>query len=499
MSGINLTLLGGTYAGGLVVDYLVVAGGGAGGGGQEGTGPSKDGSVIPTISRSVQLSGAGGGAGGVLAGSSLALTSGAYAVTVGAGGAAKPISGYNSPANRYYGVPATALLPGSNNGSDSQFGSPTLNLIAVGGGGGGITANGKNNGVSWPSNFNAKSGGSGGGGVSLTTHISGGSLSGGAGTPGQGNPGGSGGDFAPAPITPLSPNWRANKTAGSGGGAGAAGVSQPAYVPGNKLAFTMDPRYPTSSVAPSATREALQIGAFGGDGVSSSISGTATYYGGGGSSQQNGVPTVGFFAGPTWGGQGGGGSATFASNAPNLGLPSVSNGLGYVPYTTFGAGPPSTPAPSYTLFRIQATAPSSPIGPIPVSPTTIIPTLPYVTGDATPIVPKVSGWWPTVRSFAGSADNYVYFAYNQSMPGNANTGGGGGGGNAAISSYAPRAPSAIPTASMDTISTSGGTAGGSGVVIIRYLGAQVATGGTVTSSGGYTIHTFTSTGTFTVP
>jgi hypothetical protein len=42
----------------------------------------------------------------------------------------------------------------------------------------------------------------------------------------------------------------------------------------------------------------------------------------------------------------------------------------------------------------------------------------------------------------------------------------------------------------------GGT-GGSGIVIIRYLGAQRGTGGTVTSSGGYTIHTFTSSGTYT--
>lgn len=38
--------------------------------------------------------------------------------------------------------------------------------------------------------------------------------------------------------------------------------------------------------------------------------------------------------------------------------------------------------------------------------------------------------------------------------------------------------------------------GGDGVVIIRYLGAQRGTGGTVTSSGGYTIHTFTASGTF---
>jgi hypothetical protein len=39
-----------------------------------------------------------------------------------------------------------------------------------------------------------------------------------------------------------------------------------------------------------------------------------------------------------------------------------------------------------------------------------------------------------------------------------------------------------------------GGAGGSGVVIISYAGSQVFSGGTVTSSGGNTIHTFTSSG-----
>jgi uncharacterized protein YjdB len=39
--------------------------------------------------------------------------------------------------------------------------------------------------------------------------------------------------------------------------------------------------------------------------------------------------------------------------------------------------------------------------------------------------------------------------------------------------------------------------GNAGIVIVRYPGAQVGTGGTVTSSGGYTLHTFTSSGTFT--
>jgi hypothetical protein len=63
--------------------------------------------------------------------------------------------------------------------------------------------------------------------------------------------------------------------------------------------------------------------------------------------------------------------------------------------------------------------------------------------------------------------------------GSANTGGGGGG---------------------NTYITSPYTKGGSGIIIIRYPGPQIATGGTVTSFGGDTIHTFTATGssTFTV-
>jgi hypothetical protein len=39
--------------------------------------------------------------------------------------------------------------------------------------------------------------------------------------------------------------------------------------------------------------------------------------------------------------------------------------------------------------------------------------------------------------------------------------------------------------------------GGSGIVILRYAGSQIGTGGTVTSSGGYTYHTFTTSGTYT--
>jgi hypothetical protein len=60
----------------------------------------------------------------------------------------------------------------------------------------------------------------------------------------------------------------------------------------------------------------------------------------------------------------------------------------------------------------------------------------------------------------------------------ANTGGGGGGG----SHY--------------NLNNKGGN-GGSGIVIVRYPGLPAATGGTITYVNGYTIHTFTTSGTFT--
>ena len=63
--------------------------------------------------------------------------------------------------------------------------------------------------------------------------------------------------------------------------------------------------------------------------------------------------------------------------------------------------------------------------------------------------------------------------------GGANRGGGGGaGGN-------------------NSQQTFSGGIGGSGIVIIRYSGTPRGTGGTITQNGGYTYHTFTSSGTYT--
>ena len=79
------------------------------------------------------------------------------------------------------------------------------------------------------------------------------------------------------------------------------------------------------------------------------------------------------------------------------------------------------------------------------------------------------------------------------------TGGNGGGGNGSQSQGAAGTTNSGGGGggSERTGANNPGGAGGSGVVILRYLGAQRGTGGTVTSAGGYTIHTFTVSGTYT--
>ena len=128
-------------AGGINIDYLVVAGGGAGGFSAPG----------------------GGGAGGFRTGTASLQTSTAYTVTVGAGGATpSPSAGYGG------------------NGSNSVFSS----ITSTGGGGGGYSANAGRN------------GGSGGGGGQNTSGFGSGntpSTSPSQGNNGGGNNGGGGG------------------------------------------------------------------------------------------------------------------------------------------------------------------------------------------------------------------------------------------------------------------------------------------------------------------
>jgi hypothetical protein len=71
--------------------------------------------------------------------------------------------------------------------------------------------------------------------------------------------------------------------------------------------------------------------------------------------------------------------------------------------------------------------------------------------------------------------------------------GGGGGGVAGTQDYSRGGGGAGARGGVSATSGSGG----SGTVVISYTGSQRGTGGTVTSSGGNTIHTFTSSGTYT--
>jgi len=102
--------------------------------------------------------------------------------------------------------------------------------------------------------------------------------------------------------------------------------------------------------------------------------------------------------------------------------------------------------------------------------------------------------WSNGSSYAGGGGGAI------SSPSSAGSGGSGGGGGGGVNGGSPAATSA----SVNTGSGGGGSgsgvsgAGGSGIVVVRYLSPIArGTGGTITQSGGYTYHTFNSSGTFT--
>lgn len=78
---------------------------------------------------------------------------------------------------------------------------------------------------------------------------------------------------------------------------------------------------------------------------------------------------------------------------------------------------------------------------------------------------------------SSGTDGYGYQGGDPTA-GTVNTGGGGGG--------------------QGSGRNNSGASGGSGVVIIAYSGTQIATGGTISTSGGYTLHTYTTSGTFSL-
>jgi len=285
-----------------------------------------------------------------------------------------------------------------------------------------------------PSGSPGLPGGSGGGGGASNT---GGPTTGGNGVPGQGNPGS--GSVAPVNTNP----------AGGGGGAGGAGG------PGGQ----------------------------GGSGSTSTISGLATIYAGGGSGYQVSAPLAG--------GSGGGGTGIgVAGGATPTAIDGVRNtgggGGGGKDNTVCGVLRAGNGGPGIVILSYAYTS-----------------------------------TFYTVNS--GSAIAFAFGGFAGTATGGASGGGVVGQGFAASSTLGAGAYSAAGTGIYSQVtgaqitygaggaatgSSPGGTntgnggsapggTGAPGVVYIRYTGGQRGTGGTVSTVGTYTLHTFISTGTYT--
>ncbi len=200
--------------------------------------------------------------------------------------------------------------------------------------------------------------------------------------------------------------------------------------------------------------------------------------GGGGGAQSNGSNSTGFTQTAIGGGGGGGGqaAATAGSSGGSGGggggqaLGSYSGGSGTAGQGN--AGGANTNSPNYGAGGGGGSAAVGGAGGTGASGNGGAGTSSTISGSATSYCGGGGGGATGSGAGAGSGG-----AGGGGAGGNnatANTGGGGGGTNATA-----------------------GTSGGSGIVIISYPGSQKGTGGTVTSSGGNTIHTFTSSGTFT--
>lgn len=99
-------------------------------------------------------------------------------------------------------------------------------------------------------------------------------------------------------------------------------------------------------------------------------------------------------------------------------------------------------------------------------------------------------------SYEGNADRNT-FANGGQLPERGGRGSSGINGNVTSAGSDGDANSGFGGGGVNAENQRGGYNGGSGIIMLRYSGPQRGSGGTVTSANGYTIHTFTSSGTFT--
>jgi hypothetical protein len=252
-------------------------------------------------------------------------------------------------------------------------------------------------------------------------------------------------------------------TAGGGGGGGAGGLLT------SSMTLSSGTSYTVTVGGGGAGGAGANSDSTGTAGTSSSFNLISTNGGGGGGDADKGHP--GAAGGSGGGGGGGGGSA--AGRVAGAGT----NGQGYAGGAGYGvaqnySGGGGGGAATLGVAGAAAIGGNGGAG----SASSISGTATYYAGGGGGGINSNatnSGAIPGVGGLGGGG------AGGKTAPGTAataNTGGGGGGGGG------------------DTLNN--GASGGSGVVIISYLGSQRGTGGGISSSGGYTIHTFTSSGTY---
>lgn len=261
----------------------------------------------------------------------------------------------------------------------------------------------------------------------------------------------------------------ANYNSGGGGGAGGLLTGTATLVPGVAYTVTIGAGG-TGSTGSSYSQTNGANTSF----IGSSASFTSI---GGGAGGNNGGTTAPYAARNGGSGGGAGGESGGTGVVPGSGTTGQGNagGYGVVPYTTgypCGGGGGAS--------QVGGTASSSgPTGGYGGNGTssTISGTAVYYCGGGGGGT-QVSGTGGA--GGAGGGGNGGGSSVKDGVAGTANRGGGGGGGG-----Y------------VSGPGTGDAGAGGSGIVILSYQGSQRGSGGTVSSAAGYTIHTFTSSGTYT--
>ncbi len=248
--------------------------------------------------------------------------------------------------------------------------------------------------------------------------------------------------------------------AGGGGGGGVVYRNSYSVTPGNNVSVTVGNGGATasSSIGPSASNG------------QNSVFGNLIAYGGGGGGNRNDAAGTSPGRNGASGGGGGGAQTVYAGNYPGgSGIPGqgFAGGRGI---DIYGGGGGGAGGPGYNGSNVSNTN----------------------SGNGGPGLPfNISG---TVKYYAGGGGG----GYGGNL--GAGLGGIGGGGKGGIPVNDPGVPGTPNTGGGGGGGGAGGqpgSQGGSGVVIVRYPGPQKATGGnTITNVGGYTIHTFTASGTF---